>query len=44
MELCEGLRIVVKLIIMVSSSENDKLNWIFDVYDKNCGGTIDPEV
>ena len=26
------------------SSESDQLNWIFNVYDKNCGGTIDPEV
>ena len=24
------------------SSREDKLNWIFNVYDKDCGGTIDP--
>ena len=23
-------------------SRNDKLNWIFNVYDKDAGGTIDP--
>ena len=24
------------------SSRNEKLNWIFNVYDDNCSGTIDP--
>ena len=26
----------------LSRSRNDKLNWIFNVYDKDAGGTIDP--
>ena len=26
----------------MSRSRNDKLNWIFNVYDKDAGGTIDP--
>ena len=29
-------------LTFASSSRNDKLNWIFNVYDRNCGGSIDP--
>ena len=30
------------LFLSLPRSRNDKLNWIFNVYDKDAGGTIDP--
>ena len=29
-------------VLSLPRSRNDKLNWIFNVYDKDAGGTIDP--